>query len=135
MGLQFSTPVRNAELDAIETVVGTSPVLRILSGAKPANCAASETGTILVEMTLPSDWMAAASGGSKAKSGTWQDLLANNSGTAGYFRVYDSTISTCGIQGECTDTAGAGPMKLSTTVITAGEPVVVASFTLTAGNA
>lgn len=135
MALQLSTAARNARLDSIETTIGTAPVLRILSGAMPANCAAAETGTVLVEMTLPSDWMAAASGGSKAKDGTWTDLLANATNTAGYFRIYDATITTCHMQGECTDTAGAGPMKLSSTAIVSGEPVTVATFTLTDGNA
>lgn len=63
MAIQFSTGVRNARLDAIETTIGTAPVMRILSGSMPANCAAAETGTIIAELTLPSDWMAAASGG------------------------------------------------------------------------
>jgi hypothetical protein len=79
--------------------------------------------------------MAAASGGTKAKSGTWEDLLANATNTAGYFRIYDSTGTTCHMQGECTDTAGAGPMKLSSTAIVSGEPVTVATFVLTDGNA
>jgi hypothetical protein len=135
MTLQFSTAVRNDMLDAIEIEIGTGPVLRILSGAKPANCAAAQTGTVLAEMSLPSDWMLAAASGVKAKDGTWSDLSANASGTAGYFRIYDSTISTCHIQGECTDTGGGGPMKLSTLAVVATEPVTVASFTLTAGNA
>lgn len=135
MGLQYSVAVNNARLDAIETTIGASPILRILSGAMPANCAAAETGTILAEMTLPSDWLAAASGGTKSKSGTWSDLTANATGTAGYYRIYNSAGTVCGEQGECTDTAGAGPMKLSTTSIVAGEPVTVATYTKTAGNA
>lgn len=134
MALQLSVAVRNGSLDSIETVVGTGPVLRILSGSKPADCAAAETGTVLAEITLPSDWMLAAASGVKAKDGTWSDLSANATGTAGYFRIYDSTISTCHLQGECTDTAGAGPMKLSTTAVVATEPVTVATFALTAGN-
>lgn len=135
MGLQFSVSVRNARLDAIESAIGTDPVLRIYSGAMPANTAAAATGDLLVEATLPTDWMAAAAAGSKAKGGTWSDLSANDGGTAGYFRIYDSTGTTCHAQGECTDTSGAGPMKLSTTVITAGQPVTIASFNLTDGNA
>jgi hypothetical protein len=133
--MQFSTAVRNARLDTIETTIGTAAILRIYSGTIPANAAAASTGTLLVEMTLPSDWMAAAASGTKAKSGTWQDTSANAGGTAGYFRIFESTGSTCHIQGNCTDTAGAGPMKLSTTTIVSGEPVTVASFTLTDGNA
>lgn len=135
MALKYSTTVRNARLDAVETAVGTSPVLRIRTGAPPANCAAADTGTVLVEMTLPSDWLAAASGGTKAKSGTWQDASADNTGTAGHFRVYDSGGSTCHLQGTVTATGGGGDMTLSSTSVTATNTVTVTSFTLTSGNA
>ena len=135
MTLQFSVPVRNARLDAIETTIGSGAVLRILSGSMPANCAAAETGTVLAEISLPSDWMLAASAGAKAKDGTWTTATADATNTAGYFRIYDSTITTCGMQGLCTDTAGAGPMKLSSTAVVSGEPVTIATFTLTDGNA
>jgi len=33
MAIQFSTDVRNARLDAIETEIGTAPILRIRTGA------------------------------------------------------------------------------------------------------
>lgn len=135
MTLQYSQTVRNARLDAVESTIGVTPLFRIYSGTKPAATTDAATGTLLAEMTLPSDWMAAASGGTKEKSGTWQDLTANATGTAGYFRVLDSTGTTTHIQGEVTDTAGAGPLKLSTTAIVSGEPVTVVTFTLTAGNA
>jgi hypothetical protein len=134
MALQFSVDVRDARLDAIEAEIGTGPVLNIYSGSMPANCAASATGDLLCSITLPSDWLAAASSGAKSKSGTWADVGADD-GTAGYFRVYESTETTAHIQGECTDTGGAGPLKLSTTTIVTGEPVTVVTFTLTDGNA
>jgi hypothetical protein len=135
MTIQYSTAVRNARLDTIETTIGTSPILRIYSGSRPALPSDAATGTLLAEMTLPSDWMAAAASGAKAKAGTWSDLSANTTGTAGYFRIWDSTGTTCGIQGACTDTAGAGPLKLSTTAIVSGEPVTIVTFTITTGNA
>jgi hypothetical protein len=134
MALQYSPTVRNARLDVVESTIGTSAIARIYSGSKPAATTDAATGTMLSEMTLPSDWMAAASGGSKAKSGTWSDATANATGTAGYFRILDSTGTTTHIQGECTDTAGAGPLKLSTTAIVSGEPVTIVTFTLTEGN-
>ena len=69
MALQLSAAVRNAMLDAIETTIGTSAVLKIRTGAAPASVATADSGTVLATLTLPSDWMAAASSGSKAKSG------------------------------------------------------------------
>jgi hypothetical protein len=137
MGLQYSTTVRNAQLDALETAVGVSAVLKIydLTASAPANCAAAITGTVLATMTLPSDWMAAASAGSKAMLGTWQDASADNAGVADFFRLFASDGTTCHAQGTVTLGGGGGDMTLDNTNITAGQSVTVTSFTVSAGNA
>ena len=135
MAFQFSTSARNDALDAIETAVGTSSILRIRTGAPPANCAASRTGTVLVTMTLPSDWLAAASSGSKVKAGTWQDSSADNTGTAAHFEIMDSGGTTCHMQGTVTATGGGGDMEIDNTSIASGQQVTVTAFTLTAGGA
>lgn len=135
MAVQLSGAVRDARLDAIETATGATAVLRIRTGAPPANCGAADTGTVLADMTLPTDWMAAAAGGSKAKSGTWEDTSADAAGTAGHFRVYDSAGTTCHIQGTVTGTGGGGDMELDNTSIEAGQQVTITTFTLTDGNA
>lgn len=135
MAIQLSTAVRNGRLDSIETVIGTSAVLKIFSGSMPANCAAADSGTKLVEMALPSDWMAAASSGSKSKTGTWSDSSADATGTAGYFRIYASDGSTCGLQGTVTATSGGGDMELDNVSIASGQTVTVTTFTLTDANA
>ena len=135
MALQYSVTVRNAQLDAVETTVGTAPLLRIYSGSAPANCAAAASGTLLAEATLPSDWMEAASSGSKSLSGTWQDASANATGTAGHWRLYDSSGTTCHAQGTVTATGGGGDMTLDNTSIASAQSVTITSFTITAGNA
>lgn len=135
MALQYSATVRNAQLDAIETTVGASAVLKMFTGSPPANVATADSGTVLVTMTLPSDWMAAASSGSKAKSGTWEDTSADGTGTAGHFRLYASDGTTCHAQGTITATGGGGDMTLDNTSITTGQNVTVTSFTISAGNA
>jgi hypothetical protein len=133
MAIQYSTPVRNAELDAIETTISTAPTLTIVSGAAPADCATANSGTILVTMTLPSDWMAAASAGSKALAGVWQDASADAAGTAAHFRIHAGVV--CHIQGTVTATSGGGDMELDNTNIASGQQVTVSTFTVTAGNA
>lgn len=133
MAFQFSTTTRNAALDAIETTIGTAPTLEIRSGSAPATCATADSGTVLATMTLPSDWLAAASSGSKALSGTWQDAAADATGTAGHFRIKVST--TCHIQGSITATGGGGDMTLDNTSIATGQQITITSFTLTAGGA
>ena len=135
MAVQLGTTVRNARLDAIETTIGVSAILKIRTGAAPANCAAADTGTVLATVNLPSDWLAAASGGSKAKSGTWQDTSADATGTAEHFRIYDSGGATCHIQGTVTATGGGGDMTVDSTSFTAGQSFTVNTFTLTDGNA
>lgn len=135
MALQYSTAVRNAQLDAVETTIGTSAVLKIRTGAAPANCAAADSGTVLATLTLPSDWMAAASSGSKAKSGTWEDTSADATGTAAHFRLYASDGTTCHAQGTVTATGGGGDMTVDNTSFASGQAFTVTTFTLTAGNA
>lgn len=135
MALQYSVAVRNAQLDAFESTTGASAILRILSGTVPATCATAQTGTLLASLSLPSDWMAAAASGSKALAGTWQDTSADATGTAGYFRILDSTGTTCHAQGTITATGGGGDLTLDNTSIASGQTVTVTSFTLTAGNA
>lgn len=135
MTLQYSTAVRNAKLDAVETAIGTSAVLKIRTGAAPANCGAADSGTVLATCNLPSDWMAAASGGTKAKSGTWEDTSADNTGTAAHFRLYASDGVTCHAQGTVTVTGGGGDMTVDNTSFAAGQAFTITGFTLTAGNA
>lgn len=85
-------------------------------------------------MSLPSDWMAAASSGSKAKSGTWQDASADATGTAAHFRIYASDGTTAHMQGTVTATGGGGDLTLDNTSIASGQSVTITSFTLTAAN-
>lgn len=135
MTIQLSTNVRNARLDAIETVTGTSAILKVRTGAAPVNCAAADSGTVLATANLPSDWMTAASSGSKSKTGTWEDTSADATGTAAHFRIYDSTGTTCHIQGSVTITGSGGDMTVDSVSFTAGQAFTVTTFTLTDGNA
>jgi hypothetical protein len=132
---QKSVAVRNAALDAEEVAVGTSAILKIRTGGLPANCAASDTGTVLATVNLPSDWMASASSGSKAKAGTWQDASADASGTAAHFRIYASDGTTCHYQGDVTATGGGGAMTVDNVVFAATQPFTVTAYAITAGNA
>lgn len=134
MSVQLSTAVRNARLDAVESTIGTSPVLKIRTGAQPATCATADSGTVLATLTLPSDWMAAAASGTKAKSGTWEDTSADASGTAAHFRIYASDGTTCGMQGTVTATGGGGDLTLDDVSPTAGQTVTITGFTLTDPN-
>ena len=135
MSLQYSVAVRNARLDVVETTIGTSPILYIRTGSAPSDCSQADSGTVLATVNLPSDWMAAAASGTKAKSGTWQDSSADATGTAAHFRIKDSTGTTCHMQGTVTITGGGGDMTVDNTSFAVGQSFTVTAFTLTAGNA
>lgn len=128
MTLQYSVATRNAKLDAVEVTIGTDAVLKIFTGAQPANCAAADPAGLLATLTLPTDWMAAAGSGTKAKAGTWS-ATASGTGTAASWRIYASNGTTCGIQGNTTD------MVFDNTSIASGQTVTISGFTLTAANA
>jgi hypothetical protein len=135
MAVQLSTSVRNARLNAIESTISTSAVLKGWTGSQPATCATADSGTLLFSITLPSDWMAAASSGAISMLGAWEDASANATGTAAHFRIYESTATTCHMQGTITATDGGGDMTIASTSITAGQVVEVTSFSITDGNA
>lgn len=135
MTIQFSTSLQNARSNQIEGDTGTSAILVLydLTGASPANCEASITGTTLVTMNLPSDYMNTSSGGSVTKNGTWS-ASASVSGVADFFRLFKSDGTTCQIQGTVTLTSGGGDMELDNTNIATSQTVTVNTFTFTDGN-
>lgn len=135
MAIQQSTAVRNARLDAFETAIGASAILKIRTGAQPAACSTADSGTVLATLNLPSDWMAAASSGSKAKAGTWEDLSADAAGTAAHYRLYATDGSTCHEQGTVTATGGGGDMTVDNVVFAAGQAFTITGYTKTAGGA
>lgn len=135
MTVQLSVVVRNARAEAVETAIGLSAVLKIFSGAPPANVATANSGTVLATLALPSDYMAAAASGVKAKSGTWEDLLADAAGTAGHYRIYASDGVTCHWQGAITATGGGGDMELNNTIFALNQAFSVTTFSFTEPNA
>jgi len=135
MAVQLSVATRNALLDSIETTIGASAVLKLRTGAPPATVATADSGTVVATMTLPSDWMAAASSGTKAKSGTWEDTSADNAGTVAHFRIYASDGTTAHMQGTVTATGGGGDLTLDNSTLTAAQAVSINTFVLTAPGA
>lgn len=136
--LQYGVAARDAQNDALETAVGAAPLMQMFSGAMPANAAAADTGTKLVDFALPADWLAASSSGAKTKLGTWTTtgLAGAGAGTAaGYFRIKNAAGTVVHIQGDITVTGGGGAMTLNNVSIANGQAVTINIFTLTRNNA
>ena len=132
--MQFADFIRAGMLDALETLIGPSPILRIRTGAAPANLAAASSGTVLATMNLPADFLANAVAGSKAILGTWQDSAADATGTAGHFEIVNNAGTVRCIQGTVTGTGGGGHMEIQNTSIAAGQQITVTAFNLTLGG-
>ncbi len=131
--MQYSETLRNNQAAEVETTIGTAPKLRILTGSIPADCAASETGSLLVEIDLPSDWLGAPAAGVVTKVGTWQDVGVG-AGDAGYFRIVENDGTPCHIQGTILqaddENAGDADMTMDNINVAIGQQVTVSAFSI-----
>jgi hypothetical protein len=64
-----------------------------------------------------------------------QDSSANATGTASFFRIFQSNGTTAELDGDVFDSAGANRLQLNTVSLVAGGPVQVTSFSITAPGA
>ncbi len=131
MAIQKSTALRDAEANAYESTIGTTPVMKLFTGSQPANCGAANSGTELASGTLPSDWMGASSGGAVAKAGTWT-LTGVAGGVAAHYRLYASNGTTCHEQG--TVGQGSGDLSLDNTTIANGQTITISTWSRTVAN-
>ena len=122
LGYEAAT-LRDAMLDAITTRAGTSALLRIYQGTRPATGGAATT--LLAELTCNATAFAPA-----AVNGV---LTANATDTATWFRIVQSDGSTFVMDGNV-GTAGSD-LNLNSVSIVAGGTVSVTSFVITEGNA
>ncbi|MEO3922706.1 hypothetical protein ABGB07_02305 [Micromonosporaceae bacterium B7E4] len=139
MATRISTAARNASADAIVALINGGSgagVLRIYTGTQPAGPGSSPTGTLLVSCTLSDPAFAGAVSGSAALDVTPSvTASATADGTAGWFRLLDSTeAASTGLgvlDGSVTATGGGGELTLATTTITTGLTVTITAGTVT----
>lgn len=134
--MRKSLAVRNAQLDALESTIGTSAILRLRSGAQPAasgNEIGASSGTVVATMQLPSDWMGNAANGLKQKLGTWSDAAADaaNAGGTMHWEIVNSAGTVKHLDGTVSVTGGGGEIQLINLNIAVGQLVEITSFDLT----
>jgi len=126
-----------AALDALLgklNVGGTAGVVKIFTGSMPATCETADSGTRLATLTLsttafPASTDPGSTGLATATANAiTSDTNAAATGTAGYFRAYDSA-GVCIVQG--TVGTSAADMILNTTSISAGSTVAITSWVVT----
>lgn len=132
MAIGLATPTRNANVDAtaarFDAGVGAATV-EVRTGGKPANPQAAATGTLLGTFTLndPS-WAAAAAGSAALDVTPGISFTGVAAGTAGWFRVKDSTGATV-MDGTC-GTVSAD-MIMTSTSVSIGQVVNLTAGTMT----
>jgi hypothetical protein len=126
--VQYDLAVRNAKLNAIRDAVGPGAVMRIWTGALPADCSSADRGRLLASIDLPHPWLDAADDAVIEKSGEWRDWHADAPGKPGHFRIY-SADGICRLQG-----ALGKDMKLNTDELFAGQMFTVTQFRIRDNN-
>lgn len=114
----------------LNEALGTSPKIRIFAGAVPTDADATPSSpTQLAELVCSASPFSGYSDTTQKARATFaaiaQDTSADATGTAAYFRGYDSAGTTVKFQG----TVGVGTfdLVLNTTAITSGSVVSISS--------
>lgn len=131
MAFRLSTAARNAACDAVVDLIdggAGAGTVAIRTGTQPTNVGDADTGTLLGTLTFSDPAFGAASTGTATASAITSDTNADASGTAGHFRIKDSSPAIIA-DGTCS-TSGAD-MNFDNNVIVAGGTIAISSFTVT----
>jgi hypothetical protein len=131
--IRLNTNIKNAALVPIRDGIdgGSGPgVSKIYAGTIPADINTAIGAQTLLGTVTFSDPCGTIASGALTMNAITQDSSADNSGTASFTRIFDSSnvaimdldISTVG---------GGGAMQMNTTNIVALGPILVASFVIT----
>ena len=131
MAIQYSTTHRTNAMSQLNTDIGINAVIKVFTGAAPANCATADTGTVLVTFAGNATSFGTASAAVLTASAV-ASAVAAATGTAGYFRIYPAAATTTNavIQGTCG--LSATDMILTNTSIASGQTCNFTSLTVTA---
>jgi hypothetical protein len=122
--------LRSAMLNAITTRAGNAALLRIYDGVRPATAGAPTT--LLAELTCGTPFAGAAVNGVLTVTVPITDASANANGVATWFRIVQSDGATFVLDGNV-GTVGSD-LNLTTTTVTATQPVSITSFVISEGN-
>lgn len=133
MALGFATTLRTARASQIVAAIDAGAgagKLRLYNGTRPATGGA--VTTLLAELTF-SDPCGTVTNGVLTFSAITSDAMADNTGTATWFRIVDSTGAFV-LDGTITVTGGGGDITMTSTSIQAGVTVDGTSLVFTEDN-
>jgi hypothetical protein len=130
MAYRLSTAARNAGCDGIVDLIdsGGAGTIRVRTGAQPTNVGDADSGTLLGTLTFSATAFGAASTGTATAAAITSDTNADNSGTAGHFRIYTGGAA---IHSDGTCGQGSGDLSFDNSVIVAGGTIAISAFTIT----
>jgi hypothetical protein len=135
MATRISTAAAKAACDAVVDLLdggAGAGYIEIRTGSQPATVATAASGTLLGTLTLSDPAFGNATTASPSvatASAITSDTNADATGTAGWFRAYDSA-GTAIIDGSVTATGGGGDLTLDSTSIIAGGTIAMTSWTI-----
>lgn len=130
---KITVAVANAMLDAGIGTVANTGKLRVYDGTKPASCATAITTQVkLMEFTMAADAFPAASGGVLTANGITASA-AVVSGTAAWFRLFQSNGTTVLMDGTVGEAGSPDSvdLEIDSVVVVLDDIVAVTSFTIT----
>lgn len=133
MNIKLTTALRNAMGDLILAALNAgsgAAVLKFYTGTQPAGPDTAVTSQTLLGTLTFSDPAGSTADGVVTFGAITQDSAADASGTAAWVRLCDSAGAAV-LDGDVTNNAGTGFVKINTTSILTGGPIQCTSATLT----
>lgn len=133
MAVRTRAATLQAMLDAYETDVGATALLRFYTGAVQGTFGTVPAGTLIASISL-GDFMQAATavgltGATKIKTASTLSVAAAAAGTVGSYALTLANATTVIEDGTVTATGGGGDITVDNTSVTAGQTVTLTSFT------
>lgn len=130
MAIQYSITHRTNAMTQLNTDIGASAVIKLFSGAAPANCGTADSGTMLVQFAGNAGGFGTLTGAVLNASAV-ASVTATASGTPGYFRIYPSAATTTNAVVQGTVGTTGTDMILTAATVTSGQTVNFTSLSVT----
>lgn len=136
MAIQYNLTHRNAVMTQLNSEIGANCALKVWTGSPPVNCAAADTGTLLLTFAGNASGFGTVLNG-VLTANPINSAAATNTGTCGYFRIYPTaaTPTNSVLQGTCSIVGGGGDMQFSNPSVTSGQYIQFTSLSITAYGA
>ena len=129
MAIQYSVAARTSQMAQLNTTIGVNAVIRVYSGAVPANVGAADPAGLLVTFAGNAAQFGVAASGVLTASAV-ANANATAGGTALSFRIFQSGGTVCVLQG--TVGLSGADMIVTNTSIANGQTCTFTSLTVTA---